>query len=349
MMRAVVLGVTAGGVVLGGGCASPGMESTRRLAENTAFWKPHLLLATPDPYPSLRVEVDAVEGCAPHSNLLEDLREFLESHVDKPGGIRVELDDIIPREKARGRNSQSLALEYVNGSIDPRVAGMYVLYYDSGLCSDKKSNPATTLLPYPVSVFIDTAYGFMDPSYAGDAKHGVAEFGRLVLRHEAAHVLGLSRNPAHSDGLHCTNPSCLMSPKLVVDVTRLMSRRDPWRQRALCAACRADLAFSTAATPAPNVRFRGPYVVRSEADYQVLSLPGFVYVHLGPLRSLDGDRLFQVRREAIGRNRRGRVYYASSPATLAQVEAALPALLRDPMDPVRDLGLELQKKTGAEP
>jgi hypothetical protein len=321
---------------------------TRELAARTAFWQPQLLLSGADPYPSLYVEVDAVEGSAPDAGSLEDLRAFLAASVDKPGGIRVEVDDIIPREAARGRNSRSLALEFIDGPPDPDSALIHLFYFDSRTLSDRKSQPATTLLPYPVSIFIDTAYRFMDTAGAGDSRSGPGEFRNLALRHEAGHVLGLCRGASHGDGLHCADEHCLMNARIAFHVSRYVTRRDPWKQRDLCSACQAELQAYRAATPAANLRFRGPYLVRSEPAYHVLSLPGFVYIQLGPLEALDPGRLRTGREYAVHNNRQGQVAYASSVISQADARAVIPALLQDPLDLVRDLGRDLQGKLQAE-
>ena len=341
--------LAAATAVLNSGCASLRAPDTRSLAADTDFWQPHLLLSAPEPYPSLYVEIDAVEGSAPDPRTVEDLRAFLERLVRKPGGVRAALDDVIPLDAARGRSSRSLALEYIDGPPDPDHALIYLFFYDSRRLPDRKSAPATTLLPYPVSVFIDTAYTFMDTTQAGNSGRGPGEFGRLALFHEAGHVLGLCRGASHSDGLHCTREDCLMSPKLAFDVSRFVTLRDPWRQRDLCPDCRAELQAHTAARPAANLRFLGPYVVRSEPGYHVLALPGFVYVQVGALEDLDRERLHSLRRNAARTNQRGRVTYASSIIDRDEAPSVLPALMRDPFKLVRDLGRGLRQQLDASP
>jgi tetratricopeptide (TPR) repeat protein len=62
---------------------------------------------------------------------------------------------------------------------------------------------------------------------------------------------------------------------------------DPINQHQLCNRCIAQLAESAKQTPPSNLRFVGPVLVRSEADYHVLSLPDRVKIIAGDLTDED--------------------------------------------------------------
>src|SRR5258705_3122562 len=99
------------------------------------FWQPHRLFLNRAPHDSLYVEVDAVEGAEPSDAVLKALEEFLRQHCDKPGGITVVRDDVIPRIAVVGYHHDALALQYLDGppGTNSTPAFIYVLYFDSNV------------------------------------------------------------------------------------------------------------------------------------------------------------------------------------------------------------------------
>jgi hypothetical protein len=257
-------------------------------------WSPHLLFMNRAPHDSLYVEVDAVEGTEPNDEILEALEKFLRQYCDKPRGIAVVRDDVIPRSAAVGYNHQALALQFVDGpapTTNGSPAFLYVLYYDSALRVDPSmplrathqhtrlrtesryvdpENPHVNLLPYPAAIYVDRRYLRLMPRI----------FETLTIRHEAAHVLGLTRNAAHGMEYHCMRKSCVMAPHLNIGFFKLIRGQNPFSQTNFCDACEGDLAQGMV-EPARNVRFVGPALVRSEQEYHVASLPAEIKLGAG--------------------------------------------------------------------
>jgi hypothetical protein len=83
------------------------------------------------------------------------------------------------------------------------------------------------------------------------------------------------------------------------NLRRLLTFRPPLDNTELCADCRHDLETYKSAEPPPNARFWRGYFVRTGEGYQILTLPGFIYVHFGELADLGPGKLAEARRGAI--------------------------------------------------
>ena len=309
-------------------------------AERSAYWQPYLLYTAPSPYQSLLVEIDALEGALPTPEHLDALRTFLKQYCRKPGGIKVLIDDIIPENVARGRASGSLALEYIDGPPDNKTAFLYIFYFNSTLLLDKKKNPHTYIEQYP-SIFIDRAYA----SYRAGKR---TAFWRFVLLHETAHAFGLCRNRPNSDGLHCTNKDCLMQPVIVVDSN--FYKRNAYRKSLLpkdylCRKCLADLDAHQKIAPADNIRFMGPYMVRSEKNYHVITLPGFLYIHFGNIATLDQADLAANRATVTKKSFfDSKSYFTSPQMEKEDVLSFLPELAKDPYKGIREIAEQAREQ-----
>jgi len=282
------------------------------------FWQPHRLFLNRAPHDSLYVEVDAVEGAEPSDAVLKALEEFLRRHCDKPGGVTVVRDDVIPRAAAVGYHHDALALQFLDGppGTSSTPAFMYVLYYDSNLVPDpgalpkpvhkhfslkaasryvKPENPHVHLLPYASAIYVDRRY----------LKTCVPGFEPLALCHEAAHVLGLSRNKDHAAELHCFSERCLMNAYLKMHFGKWLLGKYPFTQTNLCDQCLADLRDTARHNVTNNLRFLGPMIVRSEQDYHVISLPSETKLFAGDLSSFNTSKFIdQVRSD--GKRAKGR-------------------------------------------
>lgn len=236
-----------------------------------------------------------MEGCQPGDETLNKLREFLSAYCNKPEGIEIVRDSVIPAVTARGVPLQALARKFMNGP--PRNAGsntayLEVLYCDPALC-DKPAIPETgtptvstthrrkterkphvDFLPYPPVMYINPRYG---PKIVQNE----------MLVHEAGHVLGLAGRTTNAFAYHCLNESCLMNWTIRYHLGRLLLGKDPIKQRQFCPDCIAQLKESSKRKPPANLRFVGPVLVRSETDYHVLTLPDRVKVIAGELSEQD--------------------------------------------------------------
>jgi tetratricopeptide (TPR) repeat protein len=260
-------------------------------AETNRVFLADRLYLLPAPHARLYVEVDAVEGCVPSRKTLDQLRGFLAAYCDKPGGIEIERSDVIPRKAARGISPSALARKYLNGPpADPAApppAFIYVLFYNHALCDRAPApgtgrpaagaalrprvwtrNPHVDVQPYPAMIYLDTHLAFRWVQ-------------RLVLLHEAGHVLGLAFRPAEAAGGHCLHKACLMSEAFRLPYLAL------GLQRKLCARCAGQLAEVRSQPPSTNQRFVGPVLVRSEGAYHVLSLPHRAKAIVGELADRD--------------------------------------------------------------
>ena len=281
-------------------------------------WSPHLLFLNRAPHDSLYVEVDAVAGTEPSDEILEALERFLRQYCDKPRGITVVRDDTIPRSAAVGYDNQALALQFVDGpapTTNGSPAFLYVLYYDSALQVDPSTpllavhqhvrlrtesryldpeNPHINPEPYPAAIYVDRRYLRLMPR----------SFETLTIRHEAAHVLGLTRNTEHGAQYHCTRKSCLMAPSLDIGFFKFIRGQNPFSQTNLCDACESDLAKGPV-EQARNVRFVGPVLVRAEKEYHVASLPAEIKLGAGDASGFEMERFLKQTR-ADGKRMKGK-------------------------------------------
>ncbi|MGD0258348.1 MAG: hypothetical protein ABSD29_00820 [Verrucomicrobiota bacterium] len=296
-------------------------------------WQPQLLYLNRSPCPSLYVEVAAVAGTEPSEAVLEQLRQFLAKYCDKPGGIRIVRDNLIPRTEARGFSHDALACRYLQGppanGTNSSPAFIYILYYDSALCQRPEAGqrgpihkhlslqydfgwvntiqPHAHLLPFPGAIFIDRRFLI---KYCPRSLEG------LLLMHEAGHVLGLVQNETHGFNNHCTNRLCLMRPKLMIDLPRALFSRQKTLQTNLCEMCQADLRKGRTAAAPTNLIFLGPVLVRSEAGYFVATLPGQLVLFSGELAKFDVERFLKQSREdadhpEIWRGHHARTYFGA--------------------------------------
>jgi len=326
------------------GCSTPTARRSQadsdivRIPES---WTPHLLFLLPSPHSRLYVEVDAVEGCVPKEITLQNLRNFLSKYCNKPDGIEIVRSDVIPVGAARGISEKALARKYVNGparTTGSPLAFMYILFYNDALCKGsikvkhsgattaqgsprRATNPYTDISPYP-AIYFNTRY--VPWYFPGMEKKG--------LLHEAGHMLGLVRRPADVF-LHCNNRPCLMNSNL--SAHRLLFGQ----QKRICPQCAAELAEDLMQPSPSNLRFVGSVVVRSEADYHVLSLPDRLEVIVGNLAEKDClDFAARIRAETPNANRGSRVDCLIKEDVLKEpgkVNEMVNRLKADPFDQVR--------------
>ena len=271
-----------------------------RTEPSNSGWDHDNLYNARTPYAKLFVEIDAVDGQGPTPAELKALEAFLQQHCDKPGGITVRVDDLIPRHKVVGRSTESVAMEFLGGAPPADSAFLYVLFYNSKLrgAGSLSENPAFSHQPHPI-IWIDRSYRMFGNPYG-------STFARAVLLHETGHALGLCAvNNHHGAEGHCTNASCLMYSSIAFNVRRFLTLRNPWKNTALCRECAEDLAQNKFRPASNRVDFWQGFYRRREDGYQVLGLPGLVYVHFGDAMTTPSEELLQTRREAITGMTRG--------------------------------------------
>ena len=112
----------------------------------------------------------------------------------------------------------------------------------------------------------------------------------------------------------------------------------PTAQTALCPDCLQDMAQWRATPAAGNLRFKGPFLVRRELGYSVMTLPNTVHLHLGSAESVPvGQMRKAVQVAAAGplRTKEGFIMSVSAEGTPESVKSALQQAGRDPAGPVR--------------
>ena len=348
-----VLGIWASG------CRSPGQ---RNAIGRTGIlsWNPHLLFLNRVPHDLLYVEVDAVAGTEPGAEVLAELEKFLRLYCDKPRGITIARDDVIARSAAAGYHHEALALQYLDGSpgaTNSNPAFIYVLYFDSSLRPDPGTpdrsaphkhsrsrvesryvdpvSPHINPEPYPAAIYIDQRYLRTMPSQSET----------LIIRHEAAHVLGLTRNPNHGAEYHCTRKQCLMASHLNVGFFKFILGRYPFVETNLCEACDDDLLRGRN-EQSTNVWFAGPVLVRSEREYFVGSLPAEVTLGAADSTRFDVAKFLKRARDD-GRRMKGQFnhrYWADFSAEPANIERQIKQMApaqHDPLPIVRDAARQL--------
>jgi hypothetical protein len=317
-------------------------DKARAQAATYAFWQPHLLLTSDTRYRRLEIEIDHVEGAGPSAKELKALTEFFETHCRKPDGVRIRVDAAIPRARAKGFGPKSLTELHLDGPTQPDTAFAYFLFYDSRVAGLPRTSPSTTRAPFPGAVLVDRRYLTTASWFPG-----AGDVARRLLLHEAGHVLGLCANQSHADGIHCTNRNCLMNVSLFVRPLALfVPGRRVAPQREFCPDCQVDLKVAT--PPADNLRFLGPYCVRTEPGYHVVSSPAYSFVHVGPLEKLDLTDVQRRRREIFSADpKHDSITSQTAEISLTSARNLIPQLARDPLESLRNLAADLKQKLAA--
>jgi len=164
-----------------------------------------------DDSPRLLIEIDRVEGTSPRPRSIGTLLKKIRLYLDKPGGVEVVLDDLIPRTEWQEEASaiHKLARRYRSVEAPDDAVVLHLLYgpgykkyrgFAWGRRSmqrgDKNYNAALVVVLQDRLKPIVWITGVKQES--------------SVLVHELGHVLGLATNPGHSTKAHCTNAHCLM-------------------------------------------------------------------------------------------------------------------------------------------
>ena len=261
-------------------------------AKLPTYMRPELLYLSDRPYSRLYVEVDTVEGVEAPDQWLDELKAFLGKYCSKPDGIEVVRDPPVPISEVKGMPIGAASILCLDGP-DPeggsQPAYLHVLFYDRniGLKAETKTPPH--VVGYCPSGIL------FDVSYFRISKGKAEEF---ALKHELGHVLGLCKNPEHGDGSHCKNQGCLMykSPGLLPSFVLLLGSRV---EKQLCAYCQRDLEIWKSPDVDPKLSFKGPFLIRREDGYSVVSLPYYDVIVSTNVESIDWTEFLSITKDRM--------------------------------------------------
>lgn len=201
-----------------------------------------------DEFTSLLVEVDYVAGRQPSAAALDALQLALETYLDKPDGVGIVVDDVIPDQGApvwTYEDAEALEIQYRDHyrDFDTGEAVLYFLYLDGSSDSDTAAGRVLGYAYHGSSLvmFKDTIEDTGGPPFIRQAVEPT------VIVHEVGHVLGLVDNgiPMQTDhldtahGAHCANPDCIMYWAVGTDKVSDFVHNGP---PTFDAECEADLA-----------------------------------------------------------------------------------------------------------
>jgi hypothetical protein len=199
----------------------------------------HDLLAA-DRYTSLVVEIDYMPGFEPDATSIQQLNTFLNTHINKPGGIRIVPHQVPVSGKTTLSISELVQLEkqYRSSFTIDSTLTVYMLLCDASYSDDENTlaisywNTSTCLFGKSIAE-------------SSGAQEQVSRTNLLttLLEHEFGHLLGLVNQGSpmqrdHRDaanGAHCDNPECLMYH--AIETADNLGRNIP----VLDAACLSDL------------------------------------------------------------------------------------------------------------
>ncbi len=230
----------------------------------------------PEPFKSIYLEVDAVEGAQPTEEELQELVLFLERYSAKPV-VLAKSGQAIPASEAKGLAPGAIATLNMDGPPEdteqPPVAYIYILLTNE-LPQWNIGGYAHDLYPHAI----------ISMSFLGASRPALL---REVLKHECGHLLGLCHNKSHGDGNHCDDQKCLMQSKLggsiIVGRIRSVIGMAPVNGGPfdLCENGQEDLRNMTNSQEQPKTEFHGRFFIRNEKDYFVATLPSHLHLGLG--------------------------------------------------------------------
>lgn len=160
---------------------------------------------------SLLVEIDYVEGTSPRPRSIGTLLKQIDLYLDKPGGVEVVLDDLIPRDEWREdpRAIRQIAYRYRSQEAPEGGTVLHILYGPGYRKYRGFAWPRWTMQEDDPDYGAGLMVVLQDRLKPIAWVTGVKQESN-VLVHELGHLLGLATNPGHSTKAHCTNAHCLM-------------------------------------------------------------------------------------------------------------------------------------------
>ncbi len=200
-----------------------------------------------EPYPRLVIEVDRVEGRDPYPVAIDGIEHVLAETLDKPGGVEVVLDDVLPAspEADPGWSAdamRSLAEETFDLEVPDDTIKIHVLVLDGHAQGEGSTIFGLAWHHVNIVLFKDLYAAACADALLGPLQQPLCEQTEfLVWQHEIGHVLGLvdaglpmlvdHRDPAGS--LHDLDRACVMyaeyegTDALLAIVDRLLEGAPP--------------------------------------------------------------------------------------------------------------------------
>ena len=165
-------------------------------------------------YKSLVVEIDYMKGYKPRQRTLDNLRNFLETYLNKPKGITIVLHEIPSTTSDSLSMIDVAAVETRNRNrfVQQDKTSIYILFTDG-------VHPGGQILGMAYQNTSAVVYGRAIRKYSSLAGRLTREeLETAVLLHEIGHLIGLVNKGTESQSNHvdpsfhdhCTNKKCLM-------------------------------------------------------------------------------------------------------------------------------------------
>ena len=167
-------------------------------------------LLDPEP-PGLLIELDRVEGSEPRARALARFLRRAAAYVNKPGGLELVVDDVVPAKDYEAKSSRIRALAARVRSLGnpPGQQVLHLLYapelgkYRGYAWRREAMERYGRRYRAPlVAIFADRLRPI---AWISGATQEAS-----VLVHEVGHTFGLATDPGHSHEGHCTNGWCSM-------------------------------------------------------------------------------------------------------------------------------------------
>ena len=194
-------------------------------------------------YSSVKIEIQYMPGFQPDAAAINNLVAFLNSLVNKPGGISVIQTQIPSANKVVLSLAEIAGIEKANRTVftSGTQLGVYFLYTDGNYTQTN----VLGLAYYNTSIAImgktvhDNSGGLTQPTRT--------KLESTVLGHETGHLLGLvnlgspmqTNHEDPANGKHCNNSNCLMY--YITNTTGIMGTLMSGNVPPLDANCKADL------------------------------------------------------------------------------------------------------------
>lgn len=233
-------------------------EEKQELSPNEAFNPNHILnkdvvgksardLLSAEKFPKVILEIQSAQGYEPTPAAVNNLKQFMEQRLNKPGGVILRQSTIAAPGKTAYTAADIAAIEDKNRKefTRPDTMAVYFFFADSKSADDTDNSRMLGVAYRNTSMAVfgrtvhDISGGLMEPE--------TSQVETVILQHELGHILGLvnAGTPMvnnHQDtphGRHCTDTNCLMYYAMETGsvVQRLLGSGTPQ----LDAQCLADL------------------------------------------------------------------------------------------------------------